>query len=158
MATSRPADTTEVTGVARFERFFREAAGLDVDKQDLRRYVEFISQRVHKALVRAVGIAKANGRDIILPPDLPITAGLQERMHEFRQIDRDVGLRSILERLVPHPVMELDYGDDTEQWLTDVAGAYSVALARSFRIVGPELRNPQTGHWERAFALFDLVT
>jgi hypothetical protein len=158
MATKQPAHTTEVIGIARFERFFREAAGLDVDKQDLRRYSEFIGQRVHNALVRAVGIAKSNGRDIILPVDLPITGGLQQRMHEFREIDRDVELRPILEVLVPHPVMELDYGDDTEQRLTDIAGGYSVALARSFRIIEPELRNPQAVHWERAFELFDLVT
>jgi hypothetical protein len=32
-----------------------------------------------------------------------------------------------------------------------------VALAHSFKIIEPGLKNPQTAHWERAFALFDLL-
>jgi hypothetical protein len=32
-----------VTGVARFGRFFRAAAGLDVDKDDLRRYSDVVN-------------------------------------------------------------------------------------------------------------------
>jgi hypothetical protein len=33
----------------------------------------------------------------------------------------------------------------------------SLALARSFKIIDPELKNPDTEHWERAFRLFDLL-
>jgi hypothetical protein len=36
--------TSQVMGVAKFERFFRTAAGLDVDKQDLKRYSDFINR------------------------------------------------------------------------------------------------------------------
>jgi hypothetical protein len=32
-------------GIARFERFFRAAAGLDVDKEDLKRYADFINRK-----------------------------------------------------------------------------------------------------------------
>jgi hypothetical protein len=66
-------------GVARFERFFRVAAGLDIDKQDLKRYSDFINHKVYDLLIRGEAAAKANGRDIIQPFDLPITKGLQER-------------------------------------------------------------------------------
>jgi hypothetical protein len=38
-----------------------------------------------------------------------------------------------------------------------VVGGLSVALARTFRIVEPGLKNPQTRHWERAFQIFDLL-
>jgi hypothetical protein len=38
-----------------------------------------------------------------------------------------------------------------------VVGGLSVALARSFKIVDPTLRHPQTKHWDMAFALFDLL-
>ncbi|MFC9631532.1 DUF1931 family protein [Streptomyces mirabilis] len=31
-----------VMGVSKFERFFRAAAGLDVDKNDLKRYRDFV--------------------------------------------------------------------------------------------------------------------
>jgi exopolyphosphatase/pppGpp-phosphohydrolase len=32
-----------------------------------------------------------------------------------------------------------------------------IALARSFKIIDPGLKNPDTEHWERAFRLFDLL-
>jgi hypothetical protein len=72
--------------VEKFERFFRIAAGLDIDKQDLKRYSDFINQKVYDLLVRAEATAKANGRAIIEPVDLPITKGLEE-MH-YRRADR----------------------------------------------------------------------
>jgi uncharacterized protein DUF1931 len=32
-----------------------------------------------------------------------------------------------------------------------------VALARTFTIVDPDVTNPQTRHWERAFRILDLL-
>lgn len=77
-----------VMGVARFERFFRVAAGLDVDKQDLRRYSDFVEQKTYDLLIVGQATAHANGRDIIEPFDLPITKGLQESIHVFRASTR----------------------------------------------------------------------
>jgi hypothetical protein len=71
-------------GVAKFERFFRAAAGLDVDKADLKRYSDFVNHQIYDLLLRGQAAAKANDRLIIEPFDLPITKGLQERVHEFR--------------------------------------------------------------------------
>jgi hypothetical protein len=45
--------STHVMGVARFERFFRTAARLDVDKQDLKRFSEFINHKIYDLLLRA---------------------------------------------------------------------------------------------------------
>jgi hypothetical protein len=73
------------SGIARFERFFRVAARLDVDKQDFKRYREFVNRKVYDLLIRAEATAKANGRNIIAPFDLRITKGLQECIHAFRQ-------------------------------------------------------------------------
>jgi Domain of unknown function (DUF1931) len=71
MIAQRPLDwaepATHVMGVAKFERLFRRAAGLDVDKQDLRRYSDFINRKVYDLLLRGEAAAKANGRDIIQP-------------------------------------------------------------------------------------------
>jgi hypothetical protein len=44
---------THVMNVAKFERFFREAGGLDVDKQDLKRYSDFINQKGNDLLLPA---------------------------------------------------------------------------------------------------------
>src|ERR1700716_4415299 len=87
--------SSHVISVAKFERFFRIAAGLDVDKQDLKRYSDFINQKIYDLLLRGQAAAKANGRVIIEPFDLPITKGLQESIHEFEKLDEQVELRPI---------------------------------------------------------------
>jgi hypothetical protein len=69
--------------VSRFERFFRAAAALDVDKDDLKRHSYFITAKVYDLLVMGKAKAKANGRDMIEPQDLPVTKGLQESVHAF---------------------------------------------------------------------------
>jgi hypothetical protein len=146
-----------IFGVAKFERFFRGAAGLDVDKEDLRRYNDFISHKLLDLLIRGEAAAKANSRDIIEPHDLPITKGLQESIHAFKKIDQETELKPVLDRLVFHPPLDLDLSYETEARLPEMAGGLSVALARSFTIIDPDLKNPATEHWERSFRIFDLL-
>jgi hypothetical protein len=55
------------------------------------------------------------------------------------------------------PPLDLALNTDTEARLPEIAGELSVARGRSFRIVEPKLRNPQTKDWQGAFALFDLL-
>jgi Domain of unknown function (DUF1931) len=143
--------------VARFERFFRIAASLNVDKQDLKRYSDFINQKVYDLLLRGEATARANGRLIIEPFDLPITKGLQESIHAFKSIDEQIELRPILEQLTTRPPLDLAYGEDTEARLPEVVGGLSVVLARAFKIIDGDLKNPQTEHWQRCFRIFDLL-
>jgi hypothetical protein len=161
MIAGRPADQLEppvhVMGAARFERFFRTAAGLDVDKQDLKRYGDFINHKIYDLLLRGQAAAKANGRTTIQPHDLPITKGLQECIHAFRNIDEEIDLQAILDHLTTRPPLDLAYDVETEAWLPEVAGGLSVALARSFKIIDPDLKNPQTNHWHRSLRVFDLL-
>jgi hypothetical protein len=146
-----------IMNVARFERFFRAAAGLDVDKEDLRRYDEFVNNKIHDLLLRAQAAAKTNDRDVILPSDLPITKGLQESMHAFREFNEEIELQSLLDQLTRRPVLDMEYSDDTEALLPELAGGLSVALARSFKIMDPDVKNPMPQHWDRAFRIFDLL-
>jgi hypothetical protein len=148
---------THVMGVARYERFFRLAAGLDVDKQDLKRYSDFINHKIYDLLLRSVAAAKANGRDIIEPFDLPITKGLQECIHAFREIDEEIELQPILDRLAARPPLELAYSDETEARFPAIAGGLSVALARSFKVVDPHQKHPHGEQWDRAVQLFDIL-
>jgi hypothetical protein len=72
-------------GIAKFERFFRVTAGINVDKAELKRYSDFVKQKIYKQkiykqkiydlLIRGQATAKANDRLIIEPFDLPITKG-----------------------------------------------------------------------------------
>ena len=144
-------------GVSNFERFFRAAASLDVDKDDLRRYEDFVNRKVRDLLLIGRAAARANGRDVIEPWDLPITKGLQETIHDFRGMDEAAEVRPLLEEIVAIPPQELAYSEETEGRLPEIAGGLSLALARAFKIIEPRLKNPQTEHWERAFRIFDLL-
>src|ERR1700757_5532835 len=93
----RAAPATHVMGVSRFERFFRAAASLDVHKEDLKRYSDFVNHKVYDLLIRGEATAKANDRDLIEPIDLPITKGLQENIHLFKELDENIELKPILD-------------------------------------------------------------
>jgi hypothetical protein len=144
-------------GIAKFERFFRLSAGLDIDKADLKRYSDFVNGKIHDLLLRGQAAAKANDRVTIEPFDLPITKGLQERIHEFRRLDEQIELKPILDHLAALPPLDLANSEETTARLSEIAGGISVALAHTFKIIDPELKNPQTEHWERAQHIFDLL-
>ena len=146
-----------VASIAKFERFFRAAAELDIDKEDLRRYRAFISRKIEDLAIRGQANAKANGRVIVEKFDLPITNGLQESIHAFRKIDETINLKPVLGALTPRPPIDLAFSEEAEGFLPEVAGGLSVALARVFKIMDPDLKNPQSKHWERSFRIFDLL-
>jgi Domain of unknown function (DUF1931) len=146
-----------VQGTHQIERFFRVAASLDVDKADLKRYYDFVDQKVNDLLLVSQATASANGRDIVQPWDLPITKGLQESIHAFEELDVDIGLEPILDETTPVPPLDRALSVETEERLPSVVGGLSVALARTFNIIDPKLKNPETEHWERAFKIFDQL-
>lgn len=143
--------------VAKFERFFRVAGDVDVDKQDLKRYSDFVNHKVYDFLIRAQAIAKPNVRDVILPHDLPITKGMQEDIERYKKLDEEIELTPILEHLATRPQLEMAVSPETEAELPTVAGGISVALARTFKIIDPDVKNPATKQWERAERIFDLL-
>lgn len=146
-----------VMAISKFEHFFRVVEELDIDKDDLRRYNEFINQKIYDLLLRAQAPAKANGRDIIEPSDVPITKGLEHCMQEFREIDREIHLQPILDELTNRPTLDLAYSAETEKRLPQIAGGLSVALARAFKIIDPKLKNPSSAQWDQAFRIFNLL-
>ncbi|MDB5450802.1 MAG: hypothetical protein JWQ52_1930 [Phenylobacterium sp.] len=146
-----------VVAVDKLERFFRLAGGVDVDQSDLKRYEGFVNGKLHDLLIRAQATAKANGRDVVQRIDVPLTKGLQECLHRFDDLLVEAPIRPALEAMVAQPPLDLAYSDELEAWLPDLAGALSVALARTFRIIDPEVKNPATEHWDCTFELFDLL-
>ena len=94
--------------------------------------------------------AKADGRDVIERRDLPITKGLQQTIHEYRRLDVDGELRAMLAELAVRPQLDLAVSDEIDETLPEIAGGLSLALGRTFRIIDPRARNPQTEQWQRA--------
>jgi hypothetical protein len=153
----RAVASTHVFGVSRFERLFRTAAGLDIDKADLKRYTDFLNRRIYGLLARGVETAQINGRRAVEPVDLPITEGLRQCIRDFKGIDETFDLKPILDHLAARPPLDLVNSAATETMLPEIAGGLSVALARSFKIIDPDLKNPQSKHWQSAGEVFDLL-
>jgi hypothetical protein len=61
-----------VMGFTKFERFFREAAQVRVDRDDVKRYLDFVNDVIYDVLLIGQATAKANARDIIEPWDPPV--------------------------------------------------------------------------------------
>ena len=85
----------KIIGVSKFERLFREAAGLDVDKNDLARLNDFVRQKVYELLLAAQATAKDNQRDVIQLHDLPLTLGFKESMRAFDGLDTALELQPV---------------------------------------------------------------
>jgi hypothetical protein len=140
-----------------FQRLFRSAAGVDLDKQDVKRFRDFVDAMIDDIAITGRNSATWNGRDTIAPADLPITKGLRERMHEFDGLDVADEVRELLRQDLRRPPGEVTFAEETEDLLPEVFGGLSVVLARSFTVIDPGLTNPRTEHWDRAFELFRLM-
>src|SRR5882757_5832012 len=99
-----------VMGVPKFERFFRVAAGLDVSKNDLKRYNDFVDAKLYDLFLIGTADAKANDRDIIEPQDLPVTKGMQESIHAFKKLEEGIELRPLLDDRSPASDRHSDRG------------------------------------------------
>ena len=146
-----------IMAVSEFERLFREAASLDIDKNDIKRLSDFLGKKIYDLLVVAERNAKYNGRDVIYEPDVPVTKGLQETIQEFEKMDVALRLEPVLDHLAGLPPMDLEVSEDVRKLLPKLAGALVVAAARVLKALDPGLKNPQTEHWERMEEVFDQL-
>lgn len=146
-----------VMAIRQFERLFREAASLDIDKSDLKRLEEFIALRLHDLLVRGQASAKMNGRDLIEYADLPITAGLQENIQEFRKLDETLNLSPILDKLSGQPLLDLDYAESTLERIPEITGGMTISLAKVFCVLDERLKNPGSDEWEKVEQIYRIL-
>jgi hypothetical protein len=146
-----------VMGFTKFERFFRAAGGVSVDRDDVKRYLDFVNDAIYDLLLIGQAAARANLRDIIQPWDLPVTKGLQESAHAFRRVDEEIELGPILESLVARPPLDYALSDATQARLPELFGCISVALARTFKLVDSDMKAVHSQEWDRAFSIFRLL-
>ena len=129
-----------VMGFTKFERFFRAAGGVDVDRDDVKRYLDFVNDALYDLLLIGQATAKANVRDVIVPWDLPVTKGLQESVHAFERLEEEIELRPILESLAARPPLDATLAEETQARLPLLFGGISVALARTFKLIDAEMK------------------
>ena len=122
-----------VMGFTKFERFFRAAGAVQVDRDDVKRYLDFVNDSIYDVLLIGQATAKANARDIIEPRDLPVTAGLQECMHQFRRIDEEIELQPILEYLAARRCGPQNLCEVVEEGPIDAGTRRNATHTRLFR-------------------------
>jgi hypothetical protein len=47
--------------------------------------------------------------------------------------------------------------EETESRSPELVGGLSVALARTIKVIDPDVKNPRTAHWEGAFRILGLL-
>ncbi len=78
---------THPRGIPLLEHFFHSAAGIKVDKNDLRRFREFVDAQIDSIAIAGRDAAKWNGRDVIVPqgpPDHQRRSGTDARVRQAR--------------------------------------------------------------------------
>lgn len=148
---------THPSGIPVFQRFFRSVASIKIDKNDAKRFRTFVDEEIDDIAISGRNSARWNGRDVVVPQDLPITKGVQERMREFDDLEEAQEIRELLRQVVRRPPLDVTFADETEELLPELFGGLSIALARSFRLVDPTVTNPSPEHWNRVFSMFRLV-
>jgi uncharacterized protein DUF1931 len=146
-----------VMGFTKFERFFRAAGGVSVDRDDIKRYLDFVNDTIYDLLLIGQATAKANVRDIIEPGDLPVTKGLQDRTHEFQRIEEEIELMPVLESLAARPPLDYALSEATQARLPVLFGGISMALAKTFKLVDPDIKAVHSAEWANAFSLLRLL-
>ncbi len=146
-----------VMGIKQFQRLFRETANLAIDKSDVKRLSDFIGNRLRDLLILGQVSASVNGRDIIDYQDIPITAGLQQSIRDFRELDEELSLAPILEQQATLPPLKLGLSDMVEKKIPELVGGITVSLAKVFRTVYPDLKNPGSEEWERVEEIYKIL-
>ena len=146
-----------VMGFTKFERFFRAAGGVSVDRDDVKRYLDFVNDARYDLLLIGQATAKANVRDIVEPWDLPVTKGLQESVHAFDRLNEEIELGPVLESIAARPPLDDALSEAAQARLPQLFGGISVALARIFKLLDADIKAVHSAEWERAFSLFRLL-
>jgi hypothetical protein len=87
---------THPSGIPVFQRFFRSVASIKIDKNDVKRFRAFVDEEIDDIAISGRNSAGWNGRDVVVPQDLPITKGVQERMREFDELEEAQEIRELL--------------------------------------------------------------
>ena len=78
---------SHLTGIPLLQRFFHSGAGIEVDKNDRRRFGDFVDGQIGSIAIAGRDAAKLKGRDVIVPQHLRTTKSVQQRLREFDKLD-----------------------------------------------------------------------
>ncbi|WP_457600146.1 DUF1931 family protein [Hydrogenivirga sp.] len=146
-----------VMGVTKVEALFRRSAGLDLDdKNKVAMCLDIVEGKLHDLLLVAQDSALANGRDEMLPHDLPLTRGLRKTIREFEELNEEVPLEDVAKFVASLPPLKVSYSEEVREELPRVAGGLMVALAKLTKLFSAD-RRPSVEELEKARQALDLT-
>lgn len=148
---------TVIFGANRLEELARRVSGLDLDKSDLRRLSDLVTDKLHDLLLVGVRHASYNDRDLIMEPDVPITRGLRESMQDFALYDEQLQIEPILEQLATYPRLEREPSQAVIDLLPRLVGALIMVATQLMTVVEPGISNPDAETWDRVTETMDLL-
>ena len=126
---------SKVIGFTKLETLMRKAASLDIKKSHAQEITDIAEAKLLDMLIAAERNASQNGRDVIMPGDLPVTKGLQETMIAFKKLEETIEVRDVLEYLATVPPLRYPLSTDTEAMLPELYGALLVVFGRIAKLI-----------------------
>jgi len=121
-----------VAGAHKIEALFKNAAGLQIHKNQVKEISDIVDRKFHDLLLIGEANAKYNGRDVIWYSDLPLTKAFRESMQKFEALDQALALDEVLEHIktLP-PLYTLEVA--LEEKLTAIVGTLIYVMAQIAR-------------------------
>jgi hypothetical protein len=69
-------------------------------------------------------------------------------MAEGRVLADELAYQPVLEKVAPLPMLDMGYTIGTEKIIPEIVAALMISLAKVFKILDDNLKNPQTRHWD----------
>ena len=145
-----------VVGFKKIETVFKKAASLELDKSKADRIIDIVEKKFHDLLLVAVEKTSFNGRDIIMPADMPLTKGFEESIKEFKKLEEEVDLQDVLLYLEQIPPLKYPISKELEELLPEYIGALMLIVARVLKQLGAH-RKPSVEDIEKVEKILDLT-
>jgi hypothetical protein len=146
-----------VFGANRLEELVWRVSEVELDKSDLQRLSDFVSDKLHDLLLVGVQHASYNDRDLIMEPDLPLTRGLRESMQDFELYEEEGEIKPILEQLATYPQLEREPSQEVIDLLPEIVGTLIMVTTQLMTVVDPGISNPDSETWDRVTEALNLL-
>ncbi len=147
----------KIEGAYKIEELFKKAAGLRLAKNRVKEIEDAVDRKLYDMLLVAQENAGYNGRDVIWLSDMPLTSAIKRSMREFSDLEEELDLAPVLERLAIHPPLKFGMETALEKRLPEIVGTLIYILARVVKEFSPKESSVAEDELKRAFKVLDLL-
>ncbi|BBG66852.1 hypothetical protein NNO_2149 [Hydrogenimonas sp.] len=147
----------KIEGAYKIEQIFKAAAGLRLPKNKVAEIEQKVDSKLYDMLVTAEESAGYNARDVIWLSDVPLTKAMKDSMMKFRELEEELQLEPLLEKLASRPPLKYELEVALEKRLPEIAGTLIYILAKITKEFSPGDNLVSEDELKRAFRVLDLT-